>query len=156
MEKLIKFLCIIFLIVEVYSKEYSGIGRSQTVSVIGSLKCNGKPAAGVLLKLYDHDKILEEFIKISIAFTFDDKLASGRTDHNGDFQITGTGHEFSRITPKFKIYHDCDDWLPCQRKITITIPKKYISNADFATEPYNIGIIELSGKFGGEKRDCIH
>uniref|UniRef100_A0A914Q591 Uncharacterized protein n=1 Tax=Panagrolaimus davidi TaxID=227884 RepID=A0A914Q591_9BILA len=145
MEKLLKFLCVIILIVEVSSKEYSGIGRSQTVSVMGSLKCNGKPAAGILLKLYDHD-----------TFTFDDKLASGRTDHNGDFQITGTGHEFSRITPKFKIYHDCDDWLPCQRKITITIPKNYISNADYATEPYNIGIMELSGKFGGEKRDCIH
>uniref|UniRef100_A0A914QUB6 Transthyretin-like family protein n=1 Tax=Panagrolaimus davidi TaxID=227884 RepID=A0A914QUB6_9BILA len=110
-----------------------------------SLKCNGKPAAGILLKLYEHD-----------TFTFDDKLVSGRTDHNGDFQITGTGHEFSRITPKFKIYHDCDDWLPCQRKITITIPKNYISNADYAKEPYNIGILELSGKFGGEKRDCIH
>ncbi|KAH7706023.1 CX module family protein, partial [Aphelenchoides avenae] len=73
---------------------------SQAVGVRGTLKCNGMPASGVLVKLYDHD-----------TFTIDDKIASGRTDANGNFCIAGHANEITRITPKFNVYHDCDDWL---------------------------------------------
>ena len=45
-----------------------------------------------------------------LAFTRDDKIASGRTDGQGRFEISGTANEVSRITPKFNIYHDCNDW----------------------------------------------
>ena len=33
----------------------SGVRPSQSIGVRGFLKCNGRPAAGVLVKLYDHD-----------------------------------------------------------------------------------------------------
>lgn len=46
-----------------------------------------------------------------LAFTLDDKIASGRTDREGHFEISGTAREVSRITPKFNIYHDCNDML---------------------------------------------
>ncbi|KAH7711832.1 hypothetical protein AAVH_20824, partial [Aphelenchoides avenae] len=117
---------------------------SQTIGVRGTLKCNGKPASGVLVKLYDHD-----------TFTRDDKIASGRTDAQGNFQISGTANEFTRITPKFNIYHDCEDWKPCQRKVSIYIPKSYVSQ--IRSKPiYDAGTLELAGAFPGESRDCLH
>uniref|UniRef100_A0A914E9Z8 Uncharacterized protein n=1 Tax=Acrobeloides nanus TaxID=290746 RepID=A0A914E9Z8_9BILA len=128
-----------------YAREYIGARPDQSIGVRGTLKCNNRPAANVLVKLYDHD-----------TFTLDDKIASGRTDSQGRFEISGTAHEISRITPKFNIYHDCEDWLPCQRKVSIYIPKDYITRSDVARKIYDAGTIELAGKFSGESRDCLH
>ncbi|KAH7698017.1 transthyretin-like protein 1 precursor [Aphelenchoides avenae] len=91
-----------------------------------------------------------------LAFTLDDKIASGRTDSQGRFQISGTAHEVSRITPKLNIYHDCNDYLPCQRKVSIYVPKSFISRSTSASNIYDAGVLELSGKFSGESRDCLH
>uniref|UniRef100_A0A914E2E5 Uncharacterized protein n=1 Tax=Acrobeloides nanus TaxID=290746 RepID=A0A914E2E5_9BILA len=121
-----------------------GIRPSQFIGVRGQLKCNGKAASKVLVKLYDHD-----------TFTLDDKIAEGKTDSQGSFEISGNAHEVSRITPKLNVYHDCDDLLPCQRKFSITIPKSYINQAQ-SSRFYDAGTIELAGKFPGESRDCIH
>jgi hypothetical protein len=119
---------------------------SQTVGVSGQLKCNGQPASGVLVKLFDHD-----------TFTRDDKIASGRTDGQGRFSISGTAHEVTRITPKFNIYHDCNDGLtPCQRKVSIYIPKDFITRGEQSSKIYDAGTLELAGKFAGESRDCLH
>ncbi|KAH7719457.1 CRE-TTR-8 protein [Aphelenchoides avenae] len=118
---------------------------SQSIGVRGQLKCKGRPASGVLVKLYDHD-----------TFTIDDKIAQGRTDGQGYFEISGTANEVSRITPKFNIYHDCDDWKPCQRKVSIYVPKSFISRSSHASKIYDAGVLELSGKFPGEGRDCLH
>ncbi|KAI1706493.1 transthyretin-like family domain-containing protein [Ditylenchus destructor] len=118
---------------------------SQSVGVRGQLRCNGMPAAGVLVKLYDHD-----------TFTMDDKIASGRTDPLGNFLLAGHEHEFTRVTPKLNIYHDCNDWLPCQRKISIYIPKEFVSQGEVAQRIYDTGVMELAGSFEGESRDCFH
>uniref|UniRef100_A0AC34F8I7 Transthyretin-like protein 5 n=1 Tax=Panagrolaimus sp. ES5 TaxID=591445 RepID=A0AC34F8I7_9BILA len=129
----------------IQAAEYIKARPSQSIGVRGMLKCNGRPASGVLVKLYDHD-----------TFTLDDKIASGRTDSQGRFEISGTAHEISRITPKFNIYHDCEDWLPCQRKISINIPKSYITRGENANSIYDVGTMELAGQFAGESRDCLH
>uniref|UniRef100_A0A915EF34 CX domain-containing protein n=1 Tax=Ditylenchus dipsaci TaxID=166011 RepID=A0A915EF34_9BILA len=118
---------------------------SQAVGVRGQLRCNGMPAAGVLVKLYDHD-----------TFTLDDKIASGRTDGMGNFLLAGHAHEITRITPKLNIYHDCNDWLPCQRKVSIYIPHNYVSQGEMAQQIYDTGSMELAGSFENESRDCIH
>uniref|UniRef100_A0AC35EW78 Uncharacterized protein n=1 Tax=Panagrolaimus sp. PS1159 TaxID=55785 RepID=A0AC35EW78_9BILA len=122
-----------------------GVRPEQAIGVRGVLKCNGRPASGVLVKLYDHD-----------TFTLDDKIASGRTDSQGRFEISGTAREVSRITPKFNIYHDCEDWMPCQRKVSINIPKNYITRGSNSKNIYDAGTMELAGKFPGEGRDCLH
>uniref|UniRef100_A0AC35FM91 Uncharacterized protein n=1 Tax=Panagrolaimus sp. PS1159 TaxID=55785 RepID=A0AC35FM91_9BILA len=142
-----KFFAVLFvaLIAIAAAKEIIKARPQQTIGVRGTLKCNGKPAGKVLVKLYDHD-----------TFTFDDKIASGRTDAQGNFEISGTGHEISRVTPKFNIYHDCQDFKPCQRKVAITIPKSYITSGKEAKKIYDAGTIELAGQFPGEERDCIH
>uniref|UniRef100_A0A914DNH6 Uncharacterized protein n=1 Tax=Acrobeloides nanus TaxID=290746 RepID=A0A914DNH6_9BILA len=117
----------------------------QSVGVRGTLHCKGKPASNILVKIYDHDTL-----------TIDDKIASGRTDGQGRFEISGTANEVSRITPKLNIYHDCDDWKPCQRKVSIYIPKSYVTYGGTAKKTYDAGTIELAGQFAGEERDCLH
>ncbi|VDM78954.1 unnamed protein product [Strongylus vulgaris] len=50
-----------------------GLGRTQSSGVRGKLICDGKPAAGVTVKLYDDDRGVDA----------DDLMASGKTNGNG-------------------------------------------------------------------------
>uniref|UniRef100_A0A0N5AQ94 Transthyretin-like family protein n=1 Tax=Syphacia muris TaxID=451379 RepID=A0A0N5AQ94_9BILA len=130
----------------------AGIGRTQSSGARGILTCNGKPAANVLVKLYDDDRGIDS----------DDLMASTKTDSKGRFELQGHTSEFTTIDPKLNIYHDCNDGVkvsrifPCQRRITVYIPDKYVTNAKTPKKIYDAGTIELAGKFKGETRDCIH
>ncbi|GMR46446.1 hypothetical protein PMAYCL1PPCAC_16641 [Pristionchus mayeri] len=125
---------------------YAGlIGFTQSIAVKGQLMCNDKPANNVRIKLYDDDALI------------DDHLASSESNADGSFNISGTDNEVTRLDPKINIYHDCDDgFTPCQRRITIYIPRKYITKGLHADQVYDAGVIQLAGKFSGETRDCIH
>ncbi|VDK47161.1 unnamed protein product [Anisakis simplex] len=123
------------------------VGRTQSAGVRGKLFCNNKPAGGVLVKLYDDDR----------GFDFDDLMDKGKSNADGSFELSGHVDEITPIDPKLNIYHDCEDgFMPCQRKISIMIPDKYISEGNVARKFYDVGSIELSGKFKGETRDCFH
>ncbi|VDD85115.1 unnamed protein product [Enterobius vermicularis] len=123
------------------------LGRTQSSGAKGILTCNKRPAAGVLVKLYDDDRGIDT----------DDLMATTKTDSRGYFELEGYTSEITTIDPKINIYHDCNDELkPCQRKITIYVPDKYVSSGKKAKAIYDAGTIELGGKFKGESRDCIH
>ncbi|EFP04361.1 CRE-TTR-7 protein [Caenorhabditis remanei] len=122
------------------------IGRTQSTAIEGVLLCEDKPAKDVLIKLYDHDTVSP-----------DELMDSAKTDADGHFRLSGTADEISGIEPKINIYHDCDDGiLPCQRRITIFIPSKYVSNTKQPSETFNLGRLQLAGKYAGESRDCLH
>uniref|UniRef100_A0A0M3IPM7 Transthyretin-like family protein n=1 Tax=Ascaris lumbricoides TaxID=6252 RepID=A0A0M3IPM7_ASCLU len=124
------------------------VGRTQSAGVRGQLFCNGKPASGVLVKLYDDDRGL---------FDLDDLMDKGYSNSNGSFELSGHVDEITPIDPKLNIYHDCNDGLmPCQRKFSIMIPDKYITEGKVPKKFYDIGKLEISAKFKGESRDCIH
>uniref|UniRef100_A0A7E4VFS0 Transthyretin-like family protein n=1 Tax=Panagrellus redivivus TaxID=6233 RepID=A0A7E4VFS0_PANRE len=124
----------------------SGRGRRwQSSGALGALTCNGKPAKGVLLKLYDHDSI-----------TKNSQMAETKTDGNGYFLLSGRAKHWTTINPRLYIYHDCNDDLPCQRRISIKINRRFVNDGIRATKLHPAGTIELSGKYPGEKRDCIH
>uniref|UniRef100_A0A7E4VAF8 Transthyretin-like family protein n=1 Tax=Panagrellus redivivus TaxID=6233 RepID=A0A7E4VAF8_PANRE len=124
-----------------------GIGRKQAAGVRGQLVCDGKPANGVKVKLYDDDRGIDT----------DDLLDQGKTDSQGHFELAGYTHEFTTIDPKLNIYHDCNDGLtPCQRKVTIFLPDKYVFSGEKPKDYYEAGTIELAGKFKGEERDCLN
>uniref|UniRef100_A0A914DZQ0 Transthyretin-like protein 5 n=1 Tax=Acrobeloides nanus TaxID=290746 RepID=A0A914DZQ0_9BILA len=120
---------------------------TQSVGVRGTLLCNGRPESNVLVKLYDHD-----------TFTLDDLMAKGKSDSRGQFLLNGKANEISRVTPRLNIYHDCNDGLmPCQRKLTIEIPKSFITRGGSNPQQiYDIGALELANKVKGESRDCLH
>ncbi|MFH4980317.1 hypothetical protein AB6A40_007026 [Gnathostoma spinigerum] len=123
------------------------VGRAQAAGVRGILHCNGKPEPDVLVKLYDDDRGLD----------FDDLMGETYTDAHGQFEVNGYNSEISDIDPKFNVYHDCNDWWwPCQRKFSIMIPDEYISSGTIPKRIYDAGVIELSGTYPGESRDCFH
>uniref|UniRef100_A0A0N4ZU77 Transthyretin-like family protein n=1 Tax=Parastrongyloides trichosuri TaxID=131310 RepID=A0A0N4ZU77_PARTI len=124
-----------------------GIGIQQSAGVKGILLCNGKPVGNVKVKLYDDDSGIDT----------DDLLSEGKSDSLGRFALAGYAYEFGTIDPKVNIYHDCnDEIMPCQRKMTVYIPKKYVSNGETPEKYYDAGSIELAGELKGEERDCIH
>uniref|UniRef100_A0AC35U8R9 Transthyretin-like family protein n=1 Tax=Rhabditophanes sp. KR3021 TaxID=114890 RepID=A0AC35U8R9_9BILA len=124
------------------------IGFTQSSGVRGKLMCNDKPASGVTVKLFDEDDLPGDL---------DDLLQSGKTSSNGEFNLAGHTDEATPIDPKLVIFHDCNDGIkPCQRKVTIKIPNRYITKGKVPKQIYDAGSIQLSGKFPGEGRDCIH
>ncbi|WKX94967.1 hypothetical protein Q1695_011876 [Nippostrongylus brasiliensis] len=120
------------------------IGRQQSVAVSGRLICNGAPAAGVKVKLYEKE------------ITFDRKMAEGRTNSNGEFLLSGSKREISKIDPKVNIYHKCNYNGLCYKKLGITIPDNYITDGSKPRMTYDIGTLNLANKFKGESIDCIN
>ncbi|CAD5233439.1 unnamed protein product [Bursaphelenchus xylophilus] len=114
----------------------------QKIAVKGRLKCDGKPAEGIKVKLYDHD-----------TFTLDDLIGETKTGKDGAFEISGDAHEITNITPKINVYHKCDKVIPiCDIKFSIEVPKKYIEKG----EAFDAGELNLEGKFEGQSTDCLN
>ncbi|KIH52150.1 Transthyretin-like family protein, partial [Ancylostoma duodenale] len=112
-----------------------GIGSQQSVAVKGKLICDGKPAVGVKVKLYEKESLL------------DVKMDEGKTDRNGEFLLSGYKTEISTIDPKVNIYHKCNHIGLCYRKFGITIPDDYITKGKTPKKTYDIGTINLANKF---------
>ena len=109
--------------------------------------CDGRPAAGVTVKLWDDDRGIDA----------DDLLAAGKTNSMGQFELKGHTDEVTTIDVKLNIYHDCNDGVkPCQRKFTIKIPDSYVSNGKAPKKIYDAGTIQLAGIYPKESRDCLH
>lgn len=96
-----------------------GIGRRQSISVQGHLTCNGRPASGVKVKLYDKGvgkfcympySRVKLFCRSQYADipVFDSKLGQSYSDAFGRFWLSGSKSEITRIDPKVNIYHKCN------------------------------------------------
>uniref|UniRef100_A0A0N4ZIE3 N-alpha-acetyltransferase 60 n=1 Tax=Parastrongyloides trichosuri TaxID=131310 RepID=A0A0N4ZIE3_PARTI len=139
-------LIIVLFLLSITSIHGLGLGRKQSTGVKGKLVCDGKPAGGILVKLYDDDRGIDS----------DDLMAKGKTDGSGYFELSGRIFHCT-IDPKINIYHDCNDgFMPCQRKFSIFVPDDYVFSGEHPTKYYDMGTYELSGKLKGEERDCIH
>ncbi|VDM81043.1 unnamed protein product [Strongylus vulgaris] len=88
----------LILLISLLPKSYCflGIGSKQSVAVTGRLICNGWPAVGVKVKLYEKEVLLDR------------KMAEGRTDAFGCFYLWGSMREITTIDPKVNIYHTCN------------------------------------------------
>lgn len=87
----------------------------------------------------------------------DDTIDTGKSDGQGNFVLKGETSEFTDIDPVLKIYHDCNDGKPGQRRWVFELPKKYIRKGKSAT-PYilDVGVFNLEIKPRKEDRDLIH
>ena len=98
------------------------IGRTQSAAVKGKLMCEGKPASGVKVKLMESDSKFRlsgsrkspQNLSDSFAPGFldsDDKMASGKSDSSGGFNLSGTSKELTGIEPYLAVFHDCKDGI---------------------------------------------
>lgn len=72
--------------------------------------------------------------------------------------VDGQTEETTPIDPVLKIYHDCSDGLPCQRRWKMALPKtRIISHSD--PNPMNktldVGILNLEIHWSKENRKCL-
>ncbi|TKR57523.1 hypothetical protein L596_030775 [Steinernema carpocapsae] len=119
--------------------------RKQGVAVKGRLLCGDKALKNTKVKIFDVDRNPGDS---------DDLLDEKFTDANGEFVLDGTTRELSTIEPELRIYHDCNDGIrPCQRKVVIEVPTKYIHHGK-VKEWYNIGELNVKQPFPNEDRSC--
>ncbi|EPB67434.1 Transthyretin-like family protein [Ancylostoma ceylanicum] len=159
---------LILLSLVVSSLALLGFGTKQSVAVKGKLICDGKPAVGVKVKLYEKEACMffvepisngtvKNHSMLPLFFeVLDVKMAEGTTDRNGEFLLSGYKTEISTIDPKVNIYHKCNHKGLCYRKFGITIPDDYITKDKKPKKTYDIGVINLANKFTGETTDCIN
>ncbi|GMT11573.1 hypothetical protein PFISCL1PPCAC_2870 [Pristionchus fissidentatus] len=120
-------------------------GTVQSAAVKGKLVCNGEPAGDVKVKLYDVD-----------TFDPDDLMAEGVSSAKGTFQLSGSEKESTTIDPKVNIYHKCNYNGMCLKKIAIVIPKDFVTEGETPQKVFDIGEINLAGRFSGETTDCLN
>ncbi|CAJ0929386.1 unnamed protein product, partial [Mesorhabditis belari] len=106
--------------------------RLQGVAVKGKLLCHDKVFRNTRVKIYDLDR-------------------------NPEFRLFGTTREFTDIEPVLYIYHDCDDDIrPCQKRVRIDVPTRYIVTRKEPrdSEWFDIGTLYLENTFPGQDRSC--
>ncbi|CAD5209210.1 unnamed protein product [Bursaphelenchus okinawaensis] len=87
----------------------------------------------------------------------DDLMDTKYSNVNGTFKVSGSETEFTPIDVKINIYHNCNDEdKECLRKFTVKIPDNFITVGKIPKKTFDIGIINLNGKFAGETRDCLN
>ncbi|KAK0420996.1 hypothetical protein QR680_015011 [Steinernema hermaphroditum] len=125
-----------------YSKAlFNSIGTVQSTSVKGKLICEDSPAGNISVTLYNSN-ILKDTL-----------MARGRTNANGEFELSGHATEISSIDPRVYIYHKCgkNDFMinpfNCNRQVKIHIPDEYTTDGKEPKRVFNLGVIQLAARF---------
>jgi len=135
---LIHLLLLVFNVVEPF--------RTQSAGVRGILMCGDKPLKNTKVKLVDLDRGPD----------LDDVMGTTKTDSEGKFQVSGKTSELTTIDVQLRIYHDCDDSLPCQRAVTFNVPDKFVNSGATVTKFFEIGRVNMQIIFPKEARSCIN
>ncbi|CAJ0951857.1 unnamed protein product, partial [Mesorhabditis belari] len=123
------------------------LGTLQSAGVQGNLTCNGAPYSHARIKMWEVD----------IGPIPDDLWMETFSDSQGFFKVQGNESETGWIDPKISIFHDCnDETVECLRKLTIVVPREYITQNSATPEKYfDIGTINLGAKFTtSDDHDC--
>uniref|UniRef100_A0A914DWQ1 Uncharacterized protein n=1 Tax=Acrobeloides nanus TaxID=290746 RepID=A0A914DWQ1_9BILA len=105
-------------------------GSLQSAGARGQLLCDGKPASGVRVELYDEDRS-----------DSDELLGQNISSSDGSFHVSGSTSEFSSIDPKLIIHPNC---VGGSDPISIYIPDEFITEGSQADKIYDAGTLEMS------------
>ncbi|KAI6191705.1 hypothetical protein M3Y97_00256700 [Aphelenchoides bicaudatus] len=119
--------------------------RQQSVGVRGRLMCGNQPLANTQIKLWNKNKI-----------GTDDQLAAGKTDAQGNYQLEGGIGSVFGMNVHFKVYHDCERTLPCQRKVDLRIPDQYVTRSPNVEQWFEAGTMNMQFRFPQEETSCIN
>ncbi|KAI6205467.1 hypothetical protein M3Y94_00795000 [Aphelenchoides besseyi] len=132
--------------------------RQQSVGVRGRLMCGSQPSSNTKVKLWNKNKIGMNIVIVLISGIqgTDDQLSDTMTDNYGNFVISGGVGSIFSMNVHLKIYHDCARRLPCQRKVDLGIPEKYISRSQDVENYFEAGTLNLEFIFPQEESSCIN
>ncbi|VDK50421.1 unnamed protein product [Anisakis simplex] len=118
----------------------------QSIAIKGQLVCGDKPSTGDTVKLINHN-----------TFTFDNELASGTTDEQGFYELSGILQQITTMDPRFKIITSCNTAMlnPCNREISLGIPDEYVSRSTTPDQVFNGGVLQLKFKFHDEDHKYV-
>ncbi|CAJ0585018.1 unnamed protein product, partial [Mesorhabditis spiculigera] len=127
-----KFIALFLLLAIPFS---SAIIHRYKLTVMGQLKCNGTPIAGVEVKLMEHDLFKE-----------DDHLGTDFTGEDGKYSISGGDVEIGDFPENYlQVLHNCvandsPEWKRrnCRAIIHRQIPYSYVNG-----DPFEMGSYEL-------------
>ncbi|VDO97969.1 unnamed protein product [Heligmosomoides polygyrus] len=119
------------------------LGDEQTVSVAGSLTCNGEPAEGVQISLVD------------IGLVTNSILASGVTECGGYFELYGSEKSVLNVLPRLIIEHNCNYESICKKKITLKIPKDYVARNGSEPKTYYVRRMNLGKDLESQHTSCF-
>ncbi|EYC44430.1 hypothetical protein Y032_0461g1872 [Ancylostoma ceylanicum] len=95
-------------------------------------------------------------IFLVVCLVLDSLLDEGFSNKQGMFRLAGSKKELTTIDPKVNIYHRCNYDGLCFKKISIKIPKNFVTEGATPAKTFDIGDINLAGKFSGESTDCLN
>ncbi|VDK71708.1 unnamed protein product [Cylicostephanus goldi] len=78
------------------------------------------------------------------------------SDSKGEFKLSGNKKELTTIDPKVNIYHKCNYDGLCFKKISVKIPKNYVTEGETPDKVFDIGELNLAGAFSGQSTDCLN
>lgn len=145
--------------------EHVSYCKMQRYSVKGILRCGTSPMANTQVKLVDIGNLLQRLLYnlcsgsihlIADQPGWDDVMDESYSDEDGNFFLDGQTKEITPIDPVLKIYHDCSDGLPCNRRWKVALPKSFISEPgeNIVNKTYDVGIFNLEIRWKKEKRRC--
>uniref|UniRef100_A0A0K0F635 Transthyretin-like family protein n=1 Tax=Strongyloides venezuelensis TaxID=75913 RepID=A0A0K0F635_STRVS len=112
--------------------------KKQTITVKGILLCDRRPQPNLTVELKEKDRV-----------TFDDTLATVKSDKNGSFVITGSDNEIFSIEPYMNIIHNCNvKKIGCSRITTYKFTKAEVDTV------VNLDIINLNLRGHDDKENC--
>ncbi|KAK6744097.1 hypothetical protein RB195_011041 [Necator americanus] len=84
----------------------------------------------------------------------DTPLAETKTGSDGRFELEGGTSAFLTMNVHLKIYHDCNDKLPCQRRVDLQVPSSYVYRGSGVLRWFDAGTLNMSFPYPYEERSC--
>ncbi|VDN01432.1 unnamed protein product, partial [Onchocerca ochengi] len=85
----------------------------------------------------------------------ENSMDEGKTDSEGRFLLQGHETSITSIDPILKLYHNCDvENAQCLKRFSILIPNDFVSEGLEPKKTFDMGTLNLGGKFFDEGREC--
>lgn len=73
----------------------------------------------------------------------DEVLARTTSTANGSFELEGGVSSVFAMAVRLRLSHDCDRSLPCQRRVDLRVPDRYVSRQESVERWLQVGVLNM-------------